>query len=278
MYKSAYPGGLKLPELGKLDRAIYLVVITVTLLGAVGGGLAFLPLIMRHHFTDPAVAGVENSFSVFGLLLFVLLMGLVIHALIQGLTRKYPIFGAPGVAYGGPEWTPVYPLVMPTGDAPEQVRQDVKQGRQMVLYLLAGVILAAFIFATSLLSGDILYEDGSMRVLCGPGWEVAQYQPDQVEEVTVAISQSSARTLGRIWRMELRYKMDDDRIYTFFVTDEAFREGPERSQVELLMKILNRYPDAEIFVSNWDRLDNLIHDQQYSESDRQLLMELFGVE
>lgn len=281
MYRASYEGGLKLPELGPLDRACYAVLIAVTLAGAVGGvvGFLILLLVVQYPLTEPNVAGVANAGSVFCILIFGILMGLIVYALVEGRTRKYPIFGAAGVTYGAPEWTPVYPLLMPVKSAPEQVRQAVHQAREIVCFMGAGLVLAAFVFATAVFSGNMLYDDGSVRVLWGPGWEIAHYAPEDVAEIEVVQFRTSGGKSGAgKWRIDVQYKMDDDRLYRFMVCDGAFREDGERSQVELLAQVLDSYPNAKITFYDRGYIPDVVRDQQYSQQDQEILEKLFGVQ
>lgn len=272
MYQSSYPGGLKLPELGTLDRAVYLTLIAASVLGTIGATAAFLLLYEKVHFVSPEVIGFSNRAGAFGWLAAVILMVLVIYALIEGFQRKYPIFGAPSVTYGGAEWTPVYPLLMPTADAPEQVKQDIRQGRETVCFLLAGIVLAAALFCVSLSSGHRLHADGSVHVIWGCGWEVKEYRPENVEELTVSV-----RLVGRHskeYELCLEYKMDDDRLYEFFVRE--FRDDGETSPIALLVDVLRCYPEADIDCLNGGRIPDLVYDQQYNDKEERLLIELFN--
>lgn len=280
MYRATYEGGLKLPELGALDRAIYAILVSVTMLGTVGAFAAFWILFNKLPMMDPAVAGVDHTLSIFGILIFVILMGLVISALIHGWMCRFPIFGTAGVTYGAPEWTPVFPLLMPTREAPEQVKRDVREGRQIVLMMAAGVLLSAFVFATSMFSGNLLNRDGSVRVLWGPGWEMLHYQPEDVAEVTVELDRSGSgrRSMSTPkWYIRLSYRMDDDRLYSFQVTDAEFRKDEDQSQVELLARILDNYTEAKVTFVNGGRISAVIRDQQYSMEDQLIMEELFGV-
>lgn len=272
MYKSSYPGGLKLPELSTRDRVIYLTLIVLSILGAVGATVAFLLLYEKVHFVSVEVIGFANRAGVFGWLAVVTLMVLVSAALIAGFNRKFPIFGAPGVTYGGPELTPVYPLLMPTADAPEQVKRDVRQGRETVCFLLAGALLAAVLFGVSLLSGNRLHADGSVHVIWGFGWEVMEYQPENVEEVTVSLEGMGKHP--RKYEVVLNYKMDDDRLYEFCVRE--FRDDGETSPIALLVDVLRCYPEADIDCLNGGRIPDLVHDQQYNDKEERLLIELFN--
>lgn len=272
MYKLSYPGGLKLPELSTRDRVIYLTLIVLSILGAVGATVAFLLLYEKVHFVSAEVIGFANRAGVFGWLATVTLMVLVSTAMIAGSNRKFPIFGAPGVTYGGPELTPVYPLLMPTADAPEQVKQDVRHGRETVCFLLAGVVLAAALFGVSLLSGNRLHADGSVHVIWGFGWEVKSYKPENVEAVTVSV-----KGMGRYnkkYEVVLKYKMDDDRLYEFCVRE--FRDDGETSPVALLVNVLREYPEADITFINGGRIPDLVLDQQYDNREERLLYELFS--
>lgn len=272
MYKSSYPGGLKLPELGKLDRVVYLMLIAASVLSAVGGTAAFLLLYEKVHFVSPEVIGFSNRAGMFGWLTAVILIGLVAFLLIEGFQRKYPIFGVPGITYGGAEWTPVYPLLMPTADAPEQVRQDVRQGREIVCFMLVGVVLAVALLAVSLPSGHRLQADGSVHVIWGCGWEVKEYRPENVEELTVSV-----RLVGRHskeYELLLEYKMDDDRYYEFFVRE--FRNDGETSPISLLVDVLHCYPETDIVCENGGRIPELVYDQQYNDQEERLLIELFN--
>lgn len=272
MYKSSYEGGLKLPELGKLDRGIYLTLIPVSVLSAVGATIAFFLLYEKVHFVSPEVIGFANRAGILGWMAVMVLMVLVTGALIGGFNREFPIFGAPGVTYGGPEWTQVYPLLMPTADAPEQVKRDVRQGRETIGFLLAGIVLAGALFGVSLQSGDRLHADGSVHVIWGFGWEVKEYQPENVEEVMVSLEAMGRRP--RKYEVVLKYKMDDDRVYEFCVRE--FRDDGETSPIALLVKALSCYPDADIDFINGGRMPDLVCDQQYNEEEERLLIELFS--
>lgn len=280
MYYDSYKGDLRLPELGKADRAIYNGLIAVTTVATVAGILAFLLLflVVVYPLTDPNVAGVSHTLSIFGIIGFGVLMGLIINGLVVGRARRYPIFGAPGVTYGGPEWTQVYPLLMPTRQAPEQVRRLVRDGRQIVLIMAAGVLLAAFVFATSILSGNLLYRDGSVRVLWGPGWEMVHYAPENVEQIEVVQFQPRGGKSGLSqWRIDIHYQMDDGRAYSFQISDDAFQRDGQQSQVELLAEILGSYPKEIITFYDQGMIPRIVFDQGYSQEDQGILEELFGL-
>lgn len=279
MYDSSYKGNLKLPELGKRDRAIYNVLIALGVALTVGGivGYLLLILVFQYPLRDPNVAGVSNAMGVLGIILYGCIMGLIVNGLLTGRGRKYPIFGAPGVTYGGPEWTPVYPLLMPTRDAPEQVRRLVREGRQVVGVMAAGVLLSAFVLATCVLSGNFLDRDGSVRVIWGPGWEMSHYAPEDVEEIEVVQFRYRGRRSGLSeWRMDIHYQMDDGRTYTFQVADGAFQRDGEQSQVELLAEILRIYPEGKVEFYDQGHIPEIVRDQRYSPEDQKLLEELFG--
>ncbi len=280
MYYSSYEGGLRLPELGTLDRAVYNVLIAVLTVLTVGGVLGFLLLflVIVYPLTEPNVAGVSHTAGVFGLILFSVLMAIVIGALVTGLARKYPIFGEAGVTYGAPEWTPVYPLVMPTRQAPERVRRLVREGRLIAGLVAVGILLAGFVFATSVLSGNLLYRDGSVRVLWGPGWEMVHYQPEDVTAVSVVQFRPTGRGSARSeWRIDFELEMQDGRYYRFHVTDGEFQKDGELSRVKLLAEILDCYTEAKVTFYDSGHLPDVVHDQQYSVEDQQILEELFGI-
>lgn len=280
MYYSSYKGNLKLPELGKRDRAIYNVLIALGVALTVGGIVLFLLLILvfQYPLEDPSVAGVRNTASVLGIILYGVIMGLIVNGLLTGRGRKYPIFGAPGVTYGGPEWTPVYPLLMPTRQAPEGVRKLVREGRQIVGIMAAGVLLSAFVFSTCMLSGDFLYRDGSLRVVWGTGWEMAAYQPEDVAEIRVGQSRPSGRgaTL-KDWRIQLDYTMNDGKEFHFLVVDGEFQKDGEQSRIELLAQLLESYPEGVVKFYDQGMIPRIVFDQGYSPKDQRILEELFGV-
>lgn len=276
MYRANYSGGLRMQELGRLDRAIYGMVILLLL---VFGGLmipVFLMLENQIPFLDTTVIGYSNRAGILGLALACVLIGFVIAALIGGRTRKFPIFGAAGVTYGGPEWTPVYPLLMSTRNAPEEVRKIVREGRQLVCIPLAGALIAAAIFGVSLCSGNRLFEDGSIRWLWGFGWEVERFEPEDVEQVTVSVRHAgSSRGISeRKYEIVLEFQMTDDRTCSFFLRD--FRRDGIVSQVGLLEQLLRRYEDAELIFEGGGHFAELIQDQQYPPEDQAILRELFG--
>ena len=264
-----------MPELGALDRCVYALLIALTLLGAVLMVPVFLTLENRIPFDAPAVVAYSNRMGILGVFLACILMVLVISALIGGCTRKFPIFGAAGVPYGGPEWTPVYPLLMPTRDVPEQVRRDVREGRQIAALLLAGVLLAGVVFGVSLLSGNRLDGDGGIRWLWGFGWECEHYEPEDVEQVTVVISRVGSNRGLSTKRCEivLDIQTADERVHSFFLRD--FRKNGDSSQVALLKQVLECYDGAQLLLGNGHLLEELFCDQQYSPEDMAILGELF---
>jgi hypothetical protein len=201
----------------------------------------------------------------------------VIGPLIQARIRQYPIFGRSDIAYGTEEYTPIYPLLMPSGDAPEEVRNAVREGRQSAAFLLAGVLLAVFVFAVSMLSGNLLDMDGGVRMLWGMGWEMESYEPEEVCEVTVVFHRPSGSPRSfstRKAKITLKFRMEDDRLYEFGV--DSFRRDSGLTQVELLEQILSRYPGADIRFQGEELLSQVVRDQGYSQTDQRILMELVG--
>ena len=280
MYDPSYKGNLKLPELGKRDRAIYNVLIALGVALTVGGIVLYplLIFVFQYPLGDPNVAGVRNAMGILGIILYGGIMGLIVNGLLTGRGRKYPIFGAPGITYSGPEWTPVYPLLMPTRQAPEEVRRLVREGRQIVGIMAAGVLLSAFLFSTCILSGDFLYRDGSLRVVWGTGWEMAAYQPEDVAQIRVEQSRSSGRGAAfKDWRIRLDYTMNDGREYHFLVVDGEFQKDGEQSRVELLAQVLERYPEGVVQFCDQGMIPRIVFDQGYSPEDQRILEELFGV-
>ena len=276
MYYASYEGDLKLPELGRWDRAIYNVLIAVLSAAGVAGAavLVAMFLLFPYPLQDAAVAGVAHSLNTFGVILFPALMMLIVWGLQTGRGRKYPILGAPGVSYDGP----VYPLLMPTRQAPEQIRSLVREGRVVALVMAAGVLLAAFVFATTWLSGNFLYRDGSLRVVWGTGWEMAAYEPEDVAEVRVEQNQSSGRhAYTADWRIQLDYTMNDGREFSFLVVDGEFQKDGERSRVEILAQVLDSYPEGTVQFHDQGMIPRIVFDQGYSPEDQMLLEELFGV-
>lgn len=277
MYKSSYPGGLKLPELSSVDKTVYAALLGVTCLGSAGAVTAFLLLWQKLPLTDPAVAGFANSMGILGMVIAGLLMALVIGQLFRARIREYPIFGRTDISYGSEAYTPIYPLLMPTGNAPEEIKRTVREGRQSACFLLAGVILAVFVFAVSMLSGNLLDMDGGVRILWGPGWELESYEPEEVDEVTVVFHRPSGSPRSyspRKAKITLKYRMEDDRLYEFEVN--SFRRDSGLTQVELLEQILSRYPGAQIRFQGEQLLSQVVRDQGYSQTDQRILMELIG--
>ena len=201
-------------------------------------------------------------------------MIIVIHQLIRGRIRKYPIFGVKGISYGGETYTPVYPLLMPTANAPEEVKQKVREGRQLALFLPVGILLAVILFTSSLLGGHRLDADGGVRVLWGPGVEVLSYEPEEVRQVTIAfrthrgkygISPAKAYIVVKI-------QTEDDRHYQFRL--DEFRKDGEQTQVEQLKRILDRYTGADLRFQGEKLLEDVVRDQGYSQADHRILLEL----
>lgn len=273
MYQSSYEGGLRLPELGTRDRVIYLTLMAACVLSIVGATSAFLLFYEKVHFVSPEVIGFANRTGLLGwCAVCCIILLLELCPLIEGFNRKYPIFGAPGVTYGSPKWTQVYPLLMPRQDVPEEVRPGLRRARETVCFMLAGVVLVGVLFGVSLLSGNRLQEDGSVHVLWGFGWEVMDYQPEDVAEVTVSVK--STGRYDKKYKVFLDYKMDDDRLYQFCVRE--FRDDGETSPVALLVNVLRCYPEADIRFVNGGRIPDLVYDQQYDDKEERLLMELFS--
>lgn len=280
MYDSSYEGNLKLPELGKRDRTVYHVLIGVLSAAGVGGVAVLLAMFLMFPYPlgDPGVAAVNHTLNIFGIIIFAVLLALIVWGLRTGRGRRYPIFGEAGIIYGGPEWTPVYPLLMPTRQAPEKVRYLVREGRQIAGIMAAGVLLAAFVFATTWRSGNFLGRDGSLRVVWGPGWEMACYEPEDVAEIRVDQTRSSGRrSYGSDWRIQLDYTMNDGKKYYFLVVKGEFQQGGEVSQVEILAELLQCYPEGIVRFQDRGMIPRIVFDQGYSEQEQGMLEDLFGI-
>lgn len=277
MYRSSYSGGLRMPELGRLDRVIYGLGITVL----AGLGALMIPVFLifenRVPFADQAIVAYSNRAGILGFFLSFLLMGLVVWAFAGGRFRKFPIFGVSGVAYGEPEWNPVYPLLMSTRNQPEHVKRAVWEGRQLVYIFTVTALAAVLIFGISLLSGNRLCSDGSIRWIWGFGWEAECFVPEEVEQVTVRnqLVGSNRGISSRRYEITVEFRTEDDRIHSFLLRD--FRKDGELSQVGFLAQVLDCYQDADLTFLNGEHLNDLIRDQQYSAEDQVILLELFGV-
>ena len=140
--------------------------------------------------------------------------------------------------------------------------------RKAVLTAL-GWLLGFVMFSFCFLGGTHLYADGTVRSISVFGEEIASYTPEQIERVFLEIRTSKGGT-----ELRLTMRTPENNLLIFEYSD--LMEG-DRSRVELLREILERYPDEKISSDGAWNLERLCQQFPCSEEEQTYLEELFDV-
>ena len=132
-----------------------------------------------------------------------------------------------------------------------------------------GWLLGLVMFSFCFLGGTHLYADGTVRSISVFGEEIASYTPEQIERVFLEIRTSKGGT-----ELRLTMRTPENNLLTFEYSD--LMEG-DRSRVELLREILERYPDEKISSDGAWNLERLCQQFPCSEEEQTYLEELFDV-
>lgn len=130
---------------------------------------------------------------------------------------------------------------------------------------LLGLVMLSFCF----LGGTHLYADGTVRSISVFGEEIASYTPEQIERVFLEIRTSKGGT-----ELRLTMRTPENNLLTFEYSD--LMEG-DRSRVEILREILERYPDEKISSDGAWNLERFCQQFPCSEEEQAYLEELFDV-
>ena len=140
--------------------------------------------------------------------------------------------------------------------------------RKAVLTAL-GWLLGLVMFSFCFLGGTHLYADGTVRSISFFGEEIAGYTPEQIERVFLEIRTSKGGT-----ELRLTMRTPENNLLIFEYSD--LMEG-DRSRVEILREILERYPDEKISSDGAWNLERLCQQFPCSEEEQTYLEELFDV-
>ena len=131
---------------------------------------------------------------------------------------------------------------------------------------LLGLVMLSYCF----LGGTHLYADGTVRSISAFGEEIASYTPEQIERVFLEIRTSKGGT-----ELCLTMRTPENNLLTFEYSDLMVGD---RSRVELLREILERYPDEKISSDGAWNLERFCQQFPCSEEEQTYLEELFDVQ
>lgn len=268
-----------LPPLGWKDICLYLL--ALVLLGGciiVGFGMMFWwrDNLMALIAPDALCTSQTSGILMFALSWF-LLLGLFCTA-VDRMFWKYPIFGVPGVSYGGEEWDPIYPMLMKDPNAPESVKKSVNTAQtKLMLWGVAWVAAVLFLVVWAG-GGTRLYPDGSIQTTVGFGEVTESYAVEDIDRVFVAVTYSTGRRgrgAPRNPDLMLKVRTSDNQIISFYLKDFRIPEG--EAELDVLQNILACYPEERLRYEGGEYLYLFRGIDRFDDREMNYLEELFGV-
>lgn len=269
----------KMPPLSFADKLIYWAIFII--LCAFSVVLIFLPLFLRNKiaFADEMVLAKEDNISMIWMLVpwmtFFLLTFILWYIAYQD--RK-PIFGKRNFKYGPPAWPKVYPLFMKNKPYVWVSKKTIEDRKEIAVILLAILLISFIPFPWSLYGRDCLRSDGSIHQYnmfnsCVKDFSSGQIAEVEFETYDHRVGKNSVR---RTWDVQVTLTTDSGKQYTFDYSEfRKSTKGQPPYWLTAMLRLKSRYNPEIITYTGQEGLENVISDNKLTDTEAQMLYQLF---
>ena len=265
----------KRPPLSALDKTLYFLAMMCAIVLCLGVLLLCGFIFPRlRAFRDPEViasyqvADIFMSFPMIALITFA--PGLLIAFQID---KKQPLFGNKKYK---PKWSEVVIMTTPLFSKRYFTQLSDKQKKKILTVSI--VLLALFvIFLPLMLMGwnyrvDLCY-DGAIKEYNVFGSQTEQVQLQDADSVTIRIDERWRKT-QYVYHIDLEVTYQDK---TYACTQGDFSSWDEEQELIYLLHVKSLAEDR-LILENEEYIEDLIRSHRYTESEKQLIYELFDLD
>ena len=265
----------KKPPLSTLDKTLYFFAMMCAIVLCLGVlllcGFVFPRL---WAFRDPEViasyqvAGIFMSFPMIALFAFV--PGLLVAFQID---KKQPLFGNKKYK---PKWSEVVIVTPPLFSKRYFTQLSDKQKKKILTVSVVLLVLFVISLALMLMGWNYrvdLCHDGAIKEYNVFGRQTEQVQLQDADSVTIRIDERWRKT-RYLYHIDIEMTYQDK---TYVCTQGEFSSWDEEQKLLYLLHIKSLVND-QLILENEEYIEDLIHSHRYTESEKQLIYELFDLD
>lgn len=269
---------LKMPPLTKIDKALYILLIGLTIVVFIAMPVGQSAVKDVIAFSDNSVLAYdERGYFLFALPFLFILEVIIIVALSVGLSDRKPIFGDKSITYGPPRYPSVYPVFM-RNKPKDYIRPSHKKFKKWYKSAIIILLASTFVLVPFSLFGRVCLKDNvSIEKYNGFNVRTQTIEQDEMDTLTFRILLSGHKALS--YNIYMDIKTLSGRKYTFMYSDfYGAGKNKDKSALDCFEFVKSHFPDEKVFYERTDLLEELIEDRNFNQSETAQVYELFDVD
>ncbi len=269
---------LQKPPLSKLDKAIYVLIMLISLLIMVGGMVIFMVTIPKAiGFSEKNIVAVNPTESLWVMILIFSFSGMTMIVAAFGIDNKRPIFGnkkfKPSILHPTIKTYPIFSKEF-HNNLTDKEKLTIRITLVVLLMLfVANVVLIPF----TLYKRNVLSRDNEIFSYNVYNERIQEYKVEDAEKLIIKIVGQGGgwRKPSPDYEISLEFVYSDD---SYVFTLDSFGPMLRKEKLNYMLYLKGLFKDATYEIENVELMEKLVSDQRFSESEIKLVYELFDYE